>query len=222
MRRVPCCRGAGRPWSRTIPHDHGVMTLLGDEGIRAAARALAIVNGTQRGGGFTQDILESAVRKVDESSQLSGYFNRVLTIALRSHWGRGNDDMTVEARAKAAETLTIGTSDIERLAFRLTGRTFWGHGGIGSEPSTALLDVPLVDRLAPTRKPNAGRSKGSLPSWPRPGARPTRSHRLPMRFSIAEEFQRRIRTRRPVVSLRGPLEKRCPGKIRLIKRIRDN
>ena len=37
---------------------------------------------------------------------------------------------------------------IERLAFRLTGRTFWGHGGIGSEPSTALLDVPLVDRLA--------------------------------------------------------------------------
>ena len=58
---------AGRPWSLTIPHDHGVMTLLGDEGIRAAARALAIVNGTQRGGGFTQDILESAVRKVDES-----------------------------------------------------------------------------------------------------------------------------------------------------------
>jgi hypothetical protein len=138
---------AGRPWSLTIPHDHGVLTLLGDDGIRAAARALAIVNGTQRGGGFTQDVLDTAVRKVDESSQLSGYFNRVLTIALRSHWGRGADD-TVEARAKAAETLTIGTSDIERLAFRLTGRTFWGHGGIGSEPSTALLDVPLVDRLA--------------------------------------------------------------------------
>jgi hypothetical protein len=139
---------AGRPWSLSIPHDHGVLTLLGDDGIRAAARALAIVNGTQRGGGFSQDILDTAVRKVDESSQLSGYFNRVLTIALRSHWGRGNDDTTAAARAKAAETLTIGTSDIERLAFRLTGRTFWGHGGIGSEPSTALLDVPLVDRLA--------------------------------------------------------------------------
>lgn len=139
---------AGRPWALNIPHDHGMLSLQGDDGIRAAARALAIVNGTQRGGGFGQDILDSAVRKVDESSQLSGYFNRVLSIALRSHWGRGRDDGTPAARAKAMETLTVGSSDIERLAFRLTGRTFWGHGGIGSEPRTALLDVPLVDRLA--------------------------------------------------------------------------
>lgn len=138
---------AGRPWSLNIPHDHGTLTLLGDDGIRAAARALAIVNGTERGGGFAPDILESAVRKVDESSQLSGYFNRVLTIALRSQWGKGADDSS-RAHEKAAATLTIGSSDIERLAFRLTGRTFWSHGGIGSEPSTALLDVPLVDRLA--------------------------------------------------------------------------
>jgi hypothetical protein len=139
---------AGRPWSLNIPHDHGILTLLGDDGIRAAARALAIVNGTQRGGGFSREILETAVRKVDESSQLSGYFNRVLTIALRSSWGRGNDDTSAAAREEAAKQLTIGSSDIERLAFRLTGRTFWGNGGIGSEPSTALLDVPLVDRLA--------------------------------------------------------------------------
>jgi hypothetical protein len=139
---------AGRPWSLNIPHDHGVLTLLGDDGIRAAARALAIVNGTQRGGGFSQDLLDSAVRKVDESSQLSGYFNRVLTIALRSHWGKGGDDQSTAAKDRAAAMLTVGSSDIERLAFRLTGRTFWGHGGIGSEPQTALLDVPLVDRLA--------------------------------------------------------------------------
>jgi hypothetical protein len=139
---------SGRPWALNIPHDPGVLTLLGDDGIRAAARALAIVNGTQRGGGFSQDVLDNAVRKVDESSQLSGYFNRVLTIALRSQWGKGGDNTTAEAKAKAAATLTVGASDIERLAFRLTGRTFWGHGGIGSEPQTALLDVPLVDRLA--------------------------------------------------------------------------
>lgn len=142
---------AGRPWSLNIPHDHGVLTLLGDDGIRAAARALAIVNGTQRGGGFSAELLDNAVRKVDESSQISGYFNRVLTIALRSHWGKGGaagDDTSDEAKAKAAATLTVGASDIERLAFRLTGRTFWGNGGIGSEPQTALLDVPLVDRLA--------------------------------------------------------------------------
>jgi hypothetical protein len=139
---------AGRPWSLNIPHDHGVLTLLGDDGIRAAARALAIVNGTQRGGGFSHDILDNAVRKVDESSQISGYFNRVLTIALRSQWGKGGDNQSIEARERAAATLTVGASDIERLAFRLTGRTFWGNGGIGSEPQTALLDVPLVDRLA--------------------------------------------------------------------------
>lgn len=140
---------AGRPWSLSIPHDHGTLTLFGDDGIRAAARALAIVNGTQRGGGFSQETLDTAVRKVDESSQISGYFNRVLTIALRTHWGRpSGDDQSDSARAKAVETLTVGSSDIERLAFRLTGRTFWGHGGIGSEPQTALLDVPLVDRLA--------------------------------------------------------------------------
>ena len=139
---------AGRPWSLNIPHDHGVLTLLGDDGIRAAARALAIVNGTQRGGGFSQDLLDSAVRKVDESSHISGYFNRVLTIALRSQWGKGVDNTSDAAKAKAVETLTVGASDIERLAFRLTGRTFWGNGGIGSEPQTALLDVPLVDRLA--------------------------------------------------------------------------
>lgn len=139
---------AGRPWSLNIPHDHGVLTLLGDDGIRAAARALAIVNGTQRGGGFSHDILDNAVRKVDESSQISGYFNRVLTIALRSQWGKGGDDQSAAAKERAAATLTVGSSDIERLAFRLTGRTFWGNGGIGSEPQTALLDVPLVDRLA--------------------------------------------------------------------------
>jgi hypothetical protein len=39
-------------------------------------------------------------------------------------------------------------SDMERLVSRLTGRTFWGQGGIGSEPRTSLIDVPLVDRLA--------------------------------------------------------------------------
>jgi hypothetical protein len=139
---------AGHPWSLVIPHDHGLLSLSGDHAIHAAARALAIVNGTERGGGFSENTLAAAVRKVDESSQLENYFNRVLTIALRSRWGRGVDDATTEGHARAAATLMIGESDIERLAFRLTGRAFWGQGGIGSVPSTVLLDVPLVDRLA--------------------------------------------------------------------------
>lgn len=139
----------GRPWALHIPHDHGVLTIEGDEGVRAAARVLAVINGTERGrgGGFSHDLIESAVRKVDESAFPGSYFNRVLAIALRSHWGRGAADVDHDPHHRV-DALEVAASDVERLAFRLTGRTFWSHGGIGSEPSTALLDVPLVDRLA--------------------------------------------------------------------------
>jgi hypothetical protein len=137
----------GRPWALHVPHDHGVLQMGGDDGMRAAARILAIINGTQRGGGFTRDLLEAAVQKVDESAMSSSYFNRVLAIALRSSWGRGPAEAP-DAAPRDVAALEVASSDVERLAFRLTGRTFWGHGGIGSEPSTALLDVPLVDRLA--------------------------------------------------------------------------
>jgi hypothetical protein len=137
----------GRPWALHIPHDHGVLAIEGDDGVRAAARVLAVINGTERGGGFSRDVIEAAVRKVDESAFPGSYFNRVLAIALRSHWGRGPDDAG-SALTRPVDTLEVASSDVERLAFRLTGRTFWGRGGIGSEPNTALLDVPLVDRLA--------------------------------------------------------------------------
>jgi hypothetical protein len=139
----------GQPWALHVPHDHGVLTIAGDEGVRAAARVLAVINGTERGrgGGFSHETIESAVRKVDESAFPGSYFNRVLAIALRSHWGRGSAELA-EHEAHRVDALEVAASDVERLAFRLTGRTFWSHGGIGSEPSTALLDVPLVDRLA--------------------------------------------------------------------------
>ena len=138
----------GRPWSLHIPHDHGVLSVEGDEGVRTAARLLAIINRTGHAGGFSRELLESAVRKVDESALPDSYFNRVLAIALRSDWGRGPDDAARDEVVQQVTSLERASSDVERLAFRLTGRTFWGHGGIGSEPHTALLDVPLVDRLA--------------------------------------------------------------------------
>lgn len=137
----------GRPWALHIPHDHGVLAIEGDQGVHTAARVLAVINGTERGGGFSRDLIETAVRKVDESAFPGSYFNRVLALALRSHWGRGSDKEGTRL-PRRVDDLEVATSDIERLAFRLTGRTFWGHGGIGSEPSAALLDVPLVDRLA--------------------------------------------------------------------------
>ena len=138
----------GQPWSLRIPHDHGTPVVAGDRGVRLAARLLSMINGSERGGGFSRELLEGAVAKVDESAQADGYFNRVLAIALRTRWGREREPTLDGSVATAVSPLTMPASPTERLAFALTGRTFWGNGGIGSEPSTALLDVPLVDRLA--------------------------------------------------------------------------
>lgn len=135
----------GRPWSLVIPHDQGSLELEGETGLRAAARSLAVLNGSQRGRGFSQELLSSAVAKVEESARSDSYFNRVLTIALRTAWGRHQHD---SAEVTTVDTLEHAPSMTERLAWRLTGRTFWGRGGIGSDPATALLDVPLVDRVA--------------------------------------------------------------------------
>ncbi|MFN8570563.1 MAG: hypothetical protein U0132_00825 [Gemmatimonadaceae bacterium] len=141
---------SGRPWGLQVPHDHGVLHIQGDNGVRAAARMLAIINGTERarGGGFSHELIESAVRKVEESARSDGYFNRVLAIALRCDWGRTDRVAPADEPGQMVERLEHADTDVQRMAFRLTGRTFWGHGGIGSEPRTVLLDVPLVDRLA--------------------------------------------------------------------------
>jgi hypothetical protein len=42
----------------------------------------------------------------------------------------------------------LPSSEAERLALSITKRSFWGRGGIGSEPMTPLPRLPLVDRLA--------------------------------------------------------------------------
>jgi len=137
-----------QPWALQISHDHGLLTIEGDEGIRAAARLLAVINRTGHAGGFSADLLAAAVRKVDESALPDSYFNRVLAIALRYDWGRTGGEPLVAGEAPPMAAMEKAASDMERLVSRLTGRTFWGQGGIGSEPRTALIDVPLVDRLA--------------------------------------------------------------------------
>ncbi len=138
----------GNPWSLHIPHDHGVLSVAGDRGVRLAARLLSVINGSERGGGFSRELLETAVAKVDDSAQPDSYFNRVLAIALRTRWGREGEPALEGTAALALASVDVPVSPTERMALALTGRTFWGNGGIGSEPSTALLDVPLVDRLA--------------------------------------------------------------------------
>jgi hypothetical protein len=139
----------GRSWALLVPHDRGTLRVEGDAGIRTAAKLLAAVNGTGRAGGVDHEVLALAARKVDESAQPDSYFNRVLALALRSSWGRDSDAAEQHDRPRLGVQMLEGArSDVERLAFRLTGRTFWAHGGVGSEPRTSLLDVPLADRLA--------------------------------------------------------------------------
>ncbi len=138
----------GRPWSLQVPHDLGVLAVEGDRGVRLAARLLSVINGSELGGGFSRELLELAARKVDDGAHPDSYFNRVLAIALRTRSGRDGDPTRDVEAPTAIETIGIPASHTERLALSLTGRTFWGNGGIGSEPRTALLDVPLVDRLA--------------------------------------------------------------------------
>lgn len=138
-----------RPWALQVAHDHGVLTIEGDVGIRTAARLLGVINRSGHAGGFSADLLSAAVRKVDESALPDSYFNRVLAIALRADWGRGvRAELPELARSTPMAEMERASSDMERLVSRLTGRTFWGQGGIGSEPRAALIDVPLVDRVA--------------------------------------------------------------------------
>ncbi len=145
---------SARPWALHLPHDHGLLAVEGEAGVRLAARLLSVINGSERGGGISRELLEQAVRKVDDSAQTDSYFNRILAIALRNHWGRTDtgEHAVADAASRGAhdalEPWTSHASHTQRLAFSLTGRTFWSNGGIGSEPRTALLDVPLVDRLA--------------------------------------------------------------------------
>lgn len=138
---------SGRPLALSLPHDTGTIVLEGDAAVRSAAKLLAAINSTGVAGGISRDLLETAVRKIDESALPDSYFNRVLALALRSDWGRGDTEHHGDARLHV-EACEGATTDVERIALRLTGRAFWGHGGIGSRPQAALLDVPLVDRLA--------------------------------------------------------------------------
>jgi hypothetical protein len=131
------------PWELEIPHEGGTVRLLGAHGLRTAARLLAVVNAH----GATPATVAAATRKVEEAADPDGYFNRVLRVAWRSRWGRA----PAEAPAEAAPhhwPATGGADAAAGLAVALTGRVFWGHGGVGSAERQLLLGTPLVDRLA--------------------------------------------------------------------------
>jgi hypothetical protein len=126
------------PWQLLVHHDGGVALLNGDAGLHVAGKLLAVLNGM----GANEAEIRYAVAKVEDAGNPESYFARVAAIAMRCAWGRfpnAPHDLVIEDRA---------ASDAERLALSITKRSFGGRGGIGSEPSTPLPRLPLVDRLA--------------------------------------------------------------------------
>jgi hypothetical protein len=126
------------PWQLEVAHDHGgKLRLTGALGLNVAGKLLTTLNGA----GATDEIVRYAVTKLEDASNPSGYFARVAMIAMRCWWGKKPD-------APATNAAIVASSDAERLALHLTKRSFWGRGGLGSEPRTSLPRLPLVDRLA--------------------------------------------------------------------------
>jgi hypothetical protein len=126
------------PWRLQVEHDGGLASLSGDNGLHVAGKLLAVLNGADA----SESEVRYAVNKLEDAANPEGYFARVAAIAMRCSWGKYPDaplDKKVEE---------MPASPAERLALNITKRSFWGRGGIGSEPRTLLPRLPLVDRLA--------------------------------------------------------------------------
>ena len=127
-----------QPWRLVVKHDHGLTIVTGDDGLRTAAKALAALNAA---GALPEDV-RRATTKVEDAEDEQGYFSRIVALAMRTGWGRYPD-------APLSTTMGPTTSSAaERLALHITNRSFWGRGSITSEPSTLMIRLPLVDRLA--------------------------------------------------------------------------
>ena len=127
-----------QPWRLVVKHDHGLTTVTGDDGLRTAGKVLAALNAA---GALPEDV-RRATAKIEDAEDEQGYFSRIVALAMRTGWGRFPDAPLSAAPAVAP------LSAAERLALHITNRSFWGRGSITSEPSTLMLRLPLVDRLA--------------------------------------------------------------------------
>ncbi|MDQ3605736.1 MAG: hypothetical protein M3418_06080 [Gemmatimonadota bacterium] len=130
--------GRAEPWRLRLRYQRGESLISGDEALRTAAKLLAALNGR----GATGQQVQDALRKLEDAGNPEGYFAWVAALALRTSWGLFPDaphDLPLEPGSASLS---------ERLALRLTNRSFWGRGGTGSEAATPLPHLPLVDRLA--------------------------------------------------------------------------
>ena len=126
------------PWRLVVRHDGGIAHLAEGVGLRTAGKMLASLNF----GVASNAEVQHAIAKLDEAGDREGYFSRVASLAMRTHWGRV-PDAPDEGLIEPA-----GSSFAERIALQLANRSFWGRGGTGSEETTPLFRLPSVDRLA--------------------------------------------------------------------------
>lgn len=126
------------PWRLVVKHDRGLTTVTGDDGLRTAAKVLSALNAA----GALPDDVRRATEKIEDAEDEQGYFSRIVALAMRTGWGRFPD------APLSAAPVAAPSSAAERLALHITNRSFWGRGSITSEPSTLMLRLPLVDRLA--------------------------------------------------------------------------
>ena len=128
------------PWRLDVPHDEGVLTLRGTDGLRVAGKLLAGLNTRWPHG----ETVRLAVRKLEDAGFPDGFFHRVISLAMRTRWGRVHEDHVLPAAYVPGPVSTT----TEALALYITNRSFWGRGGIGSESRTPLPRINAVDRLA--------------------------------------------------------------------------
>jgi hypothetical protein len=127
-----------QPWRLVVKHSQGLTTVTGDDGLRTAGKVLAALNSA----GALPDDVRRATAKIEDAEDEQGYFSRIVALAMRTGWGRFPDAQL------SGSPIPPTSSAAERLALHITNRSFWGRGSITSEPSTLLLRLPLVDRLA--------------------------------------------------------------------------
>jgi hypothetical protein len=126
------------PWRLRVQHDAGVATLTDSPGLRVAGKMLATLNF----GAATDEDIGRAASKLDDAGDPENYFSRVASLAIRTSWGR---DPNAPATNHAEP---VARSFAEKLALRLATRSFWAHGGTGSQELATLHRLPTIDRLA--------------------------------------------------------------------------
>jgi hypothetical protein len=128
----------GMPWRVLVTHDEGQSLLAEGAGLHTAGKLLAVLNFAAASNAEVQ----WAIAKLGDATNPDGFFTKIASLAMRTDWG-AHAELSGERDGEPQ----AGTAS-ERLALHLANRSFWGHGGTGSEPAMPLYRLPAANRLA--------------------------------------------------------------------------